>query len=290
MTRIVFVHGIHQQGKSPEKLADEWLGALDPALHAAGYSGAALKPDIPFYGDVLYELSDRRGGPAVAQGVGGVPDEEAEFLSEGMEEIAAKDDRVDEAAIDAVADAIVTDQGLLSMSRRTNAIARVIEGLSPLHGDWALHVLHQAWVYLRKPGAGEQVDAIVAPHLSNGPAIVVAHSLGTIVSFKLLRRLALEGNPLEVPLFITVGSPLSLRTVRKALGPSFAPPKGVGRWLNAYDKDDFVALGQGLTRSTFAEGIENWGDVDNLKDDPHSIKGYLGDSKVAGAILKALTA
>ncbi len=290
MTRIVFVHGIHQQGKSSQSLRDEWLDALGPALASAGYDGPALAPDVPFYGDRLWELADRQGGPTIAQGGGAVPSDEAAFLATSLDEVVQKVDAVDEAAVQAEEDklGLAVDQGIFGMSRRANAIARVIESVSPLHGDVALRVLHQAWVYLRKPGAAEEIDAIVAPHFKDGPCIVVAHSLGTIVSFKLLRRLALQGQPLDVPLFITLGSPLSLRAVRGALGPAFAPPKGIGRWLNAYDVDDFVALGQGLTRGTFAEGIENWGEVENLKDDPHSIKGYLADAKVTSALLKAL--
>lgn len=292
MTRIVFVHGIHQQGKSTESLRAEWLEALEPALASAGYAGPALVPDVPFYGDRLWELADRRGGPAVAQGAGEMPSDEAEFLARSLDEVVEKVDMVDESAVQAEEEklSLAVDQGIFGMSRRANAIARVIEAVSPLHGDVALRVLHQAWVYLRKPGAAEEIDAIVAPHFKEGPCIVVAHSLGTIVSFKLLRRLALQGQPLDVPLFVTLGSPLSLRAVRGALGPAFAPPKGIGRWLNAYDVDDFVSLGQGLTRGTFAEGIENWGEVENLKDDPHAIKGYLGDAKVAGALLKVLQA
>jgi hypothetical protein len=288
MVKVVFVHGINQQGKTPEGLCAEWLGALAPALAKAGYAGAALTPATPFYGDVLFELASARADAVRAQGPGAASAGEEEFLAEGLEEIAAKDERVDGNEIAAIAeDEAVVDQGLFAMDRRVNAIARVLERISPFHGDITSRLLRQAYVYLRQPGAAEQIDARVAPHFSDGPCVIVAHSLGTVVSFKLLRRMALEGRPLDVPLFLTLGSPLSLRTVRKALGPSFAPPKGVRRWFNAYDKDDFVALGQGLTRSTFAEGIENWGEVANTRDDAHGITGYLSDPKVAAAILAA---
>jgi hypothetical protein len=291
MTKLIFVHGINQQGKSSDSLSVEWLESLAKALAAAGYAGTPLTPVVPFYGDVLKTLSDGQETGATAQGAGDVSSGEAAFLAEGLEEIAAKDPRVDGNEVAAVADDVAVDaQGLFAMDRRINAIVRVIERVSPVHGDWALRLLKQAYVYLRQPGAAEQIDARVAPAFSDGPCIIVSHSLGTIVSFKLLRRMALEGRPLDVPLFITLGSPLSLRTVRNALGPSFTPPKGIGHWFNAYDKDDFVALGQGLTRSTFAEGIENWGDVNNARGDDHGIAGYLSDSKVVSIILGALAA
>jgi pimeloyl-ACP methyl ester carboxylesterase len=56
------------------------------------------------------------------------------------------------------------------------------------------------------------VDAKVRPALEAGPCIVVAHSLGTVVAFKLLRA-----HTQDVPLFVTLGSPLGLTSVQSAL-------------------------------------------------------------------------
>lgn len=291
MTRLIFVHGINQQGKTAESLRDEWLAPLRKGLDRAGYAGGDLEPEVPFYGDELFALSDGVStGGVSAQGAGAASEDEAEFLAEGLEEIIAREARIDANEVAALAEdeaGNVVGQGF-PMHRRINAIARVIERVSPLHGDLTLRLLRQAFVYLRQPGAADRIDAKVAPFFVDGPCVIVSHSLGTIVSFKLLRRLALEGRSLNVPLFVSLGSPLSLRTVRKALGPSFSPPAGIGHWFNAYDKDDFVALGQGLTRSTFAEGIENWGGVNNPAGEDHGIAGYLEDGKVSAAILEAL--
>jgi hypothetical protein len=291
--KLVFVHGINQQNKSLEKVRDEWAGPLNDRLAELGMP-AIPEPAVPFYGDVLFNAtSGPATGHVAAQGSGdprAVAEDEAQFLENAMNEIAAGDARIDESEVsDVVAqgDAGPVGQGF-PMHRRINAIVRVIERISPFHGDIALRVLKQAFTYLKRPGAGEEVDAIVAPHLRDGPAVIVAHSLGTIVSFRLLRRMALEGYPLEVPLFVTLGSPLSLRTVRSALGPKYLKPDLVGRWINAYDPDDFVALGQGLTERTFAGGIDNLGDIENIKTDAHSIVGYISDRRIAEAIGKAL--
>ena len=296
MAKLIFVHGIKQEGKTAESLTAEWMDALRPALAKAGYAGADVIPAVPFYGDILADLASGTAAlMAEAQG-GAMPlagAEEAAFLAEGMEEIAAKNPRVDSNAVAKESEKIAateppTAQGGFSPHNRIlNSVVRVLERLSPLHGDVTLRLLNQAYVYLRQPGAGDQIDARVAPHLADGPCVIVAHSLGTIVTFKLLRRLALEGRPLDVPLLVTVGSPLSLRTVRKALGPSFKPPAGIGHWLNAYDVDDFVALGQGLTKATFADGIENR-QVENSGDDAHAIAGYLADAEIVKAIVARL--
>jgi hypothetical protein len=298
MAKLIFVHGIKQEGKTSESLTTEWMDALTPALAKAGYAGAALTPAVPFYGDILADLA-KGTAPSMAEAQGGAMPlagaEEAAFMAEGMEEIAAKNPRVDSNQVAEEAEKIAAIEGATAQgggfsphNRVLNSVVRVLERVSPLHGDVTLRLLRQAYVYLRQPGAGDQIDARVAPHLSDGPCVIVAHSLGTIVTFKLLRRLALEGRPLDVPLLVTVGSPLSLRTVRKALGPSFKPPTGIGHWLNAYDVDDFVALGQGLTKATFADGIENR-QVENSGGDAHAIAGYLADSEVVKAIVARLT-
>lgn len=291
--KLVFVHGINQQGKSSEKIRDEWSGPLNRRLAELGMP-AIPEPAAPFYGDVLFAATSGAATDHVAgQGsgdAGGIAEDEAQFLEDAMNEIAAADARIDEGDVaDVVAQGDVGPVGQgFPMHRRINAIVRVIERISPFHGDIALRVLKQAFTYLKRPGAGEEVDAIVAPHLRDGPTVIVAHSLGTIVSFRLLRRMALEGKPLEVPLFVTLGSPLSLRTVRSALGPKYLKPDLVGRWINGYDPDDFVALGQGLTGRTFCGGIDNIDDIENIKTDAHSIVGYISDRRVAAAIGEAL--
>lgn len=175
------------------------------------------------------------------------------------------------------------------MDRRINAVLRVIERLSPLHGDVCMSLLKQAYAYLKRPGVDNLVDAIVRPALDAGPAVVVAHSLGTVVTFKLLRQLALEKRPIRVPLLVTLGSPLPLMAVQAALGPAFVIPSGVGRWLNAVNPDDLIALGRGLDASDFTTGIENLLDIHNVPGNPHSIKGYIGDKRVAEATLAACT-
>lgn len=285
--RLVLVHGINQQGKSEEALRRTWLGHLDFALKRVGaFDGQDVA--LPFYGDKLKELTDAGPG-AVAQGAGGTADpDEAMFLAEALTEQAeaagATRDEIRAAARQPAGAAV--DQSSV-MNRRVNALVRVLERISPLHGDLVIRVLGQAYAYLKQPGCGAAIDELVRPAFQCGPAVVVGHSLGTVVSFKLLRELALAGNPVEVPLFVTVGSPLSLMAVQKALGPEFLVPPGVGRWVNGVDPDDFIALGRGLDGDSFAAGIDDYLDIDNLEDDPHAIEGYLRDQRIATAIAEA---
>jgi hypothetical protein len=283
--RLVLVHGINQQGKSEESLKDDWLRYCEAGLSRpfAGQANALL----PFYGDRLAALTDAAEG-AVAQGFASSSSEEASFVADALGEQVQ--------AVGGTREAILREERSVPrgaveqgfpMDRRINAMARVLERLSPLHGNLVMRLLRQAYAYLKKPAAGSAVDAIVRPVLDAGPAVVVSHSLGTVVTFKLLRQLALEGRPLEVPLYVTLGSPLPLLAVRAALGPAFSVPGGVQRWINGVDANDFIALGQGLEAPSFAGPIDNLTDIKNIPGDPHAIVGYLKDRRVASAIAQA---
>lgn len=86
---------------------------------------------------------------------------------------------------------------------------------------------------------------------------------------------------------MTIGSPLTLRTVQASLGPPLSKLSGIVRWLNAVDPDDFVALGRGLDESIFSGGVENLVDVVHTSGDAHALETYLGDRRVAEAIAGA---
>lgn len=93
----------------------------------------------------------------------------------------------------------------------------------------------------------------------------------------------------QVPLYITVGSPLGVRSIRDQLKP-LKSPKPAKAWYNAYDERDLVAL-YPLDRDNFpvTPAITNDGKVKNHTDNRHGVVGYLDDPAVAKAIYDALT-
>jgi hypothetical protein len=271
--RLVLVHGINQEGKSEEIIRRDWIGALEDAL---GQPGRFARAEVlaPFYGEELATLTE--GGTldqAVAQGVA-EDDEERAFVTAGLQQMALdaglSDNRI-------AAEEQAVTQGF-PHDRRFIAIVRLLEGHSPLHGEVALRLLKQAYAYLKRLHVADAVDRIVEPVLAAGPCVVVAHSLGTVVTFKLLRKLGQT-----VPLFLTLGSPLAIVSVQTALKKPRRVPGGVARWFNGLDPNDFVTLGRPLTAETFADGIENRTEVKN-GDDAHAIKAYLHDPVVSQTI------
>lgn len=289
--RMILVHGINQQTKSAERIAEEWLGVLRAIYAAQGADPLARlsRIDSAFYGDLLFELSTAKvRAQAVAQGAEEAPDDFDAFAVDALREMALRMGAT-EAQIDAEMAETAVPQGAGPHKRWLKAIARVIETISPLHGTLALRVLGQAHAYIRNDHVHREVDKLVRPLFEDDePAIVVSHSLGTIVSYALLREFAANGRPRSVPLFVTLGSPLGIDSVRKGFRKPRIKPDNVRRWVNGADPEDFVALRPELTAASFGAGIENYPDIDNGHDDPHGIAGYLQDPRIVRAIADAI--
>ncbi|MCP5048175.1 MAG: hypothetical protein GY940_13470 [bacterium] len=79
--------------------------------------------------------------------------------------------------------------------------------------------------------------------------MLIAHSMGTIISYDVLRNLGHPDPKLEVPYFVTIGSPLGLPHVKSKIikergyDPKVRTPSIVTKsWINYADKDDPVAI------------------------------------------------
>ncbi|MGC5010618.1 hypothetical protein ACLQ2R_07630 [Streptosporangium sp. DT93] len=110
----------------------------------------------------------------------------------------------------------------------------------------------------------------------NRPKVVIAHSLGSVVTYE-----TLWANPdLKVELLITLGSPLGMRDVifdhlvPAPVNGRGERPRTVGRWVNIADKDDIAAIPPGL-RTCFT-GVDQEALVDLDWIDFHTVEKYLG--------------
>ena len=170
------------------------------------------------------------------------------------------------------------------------AIVRTIEKVSPFKGTIALRVLDQAHAYIRNQYVHDLVNDKVRPVFEDDePAIIVSHSLGTIVSYALLREFARNGRPRQSPLWLTLGSPLGIDAIRKGFTKPRVRPADVARWVNGADPEDFVALRPALAATDYGPDIENISDIENGAENPHSIVAYLDDERIAKFIADAIT-
>lgn len=300
MTRqLVLIHGRAQQNKDSDALKAEWLDALRVGLDQSGLTIPITTEDVhfPFYGDTLYQMVGGAGAEAAADVIvrGSGDQDEERFTRAIMREIQQKIG-IDDAKLAAVAGQDVIERGPLNWEW-FQGFLRAVDRYVP-HGSGSSIALftHDVYEYLKNSTIREVIDTGVAEAFTPGiETVVVAHSLGTVVAYNLLRNQGhLRG--WRVPLLITLGSPLAVNEIRKTLR-AFSParcPQCVGGWSNAMDERDVVAL-YPLDTASFplapAEpAIRNKTNVRNETSNHHGIAGYLADKEVAKWIYDALTA
>lgn len=291
MTRLILVHGINNEENTADRISDEWIDSIRAAARKDSAWAAKLRANTsaPFYAKTLSEPPALKAA-AISQGIDDAPDDFADFADSALYEMALRIGATPEELAAEAGDGPIP-QGKGPHKQWVKAIARVIERISPLRGRLALRILRQAHVYLNRPHVAEAVDNLVRPVFEDdGRMVIVAHSLGTIVSYKLLREFAKEGMPRNCPLFLTLGSPLSIEVVKRKFTKPRGRPADVARWVNGTDPEDFVALNNELTIDNFGPGIDNIPDIHNGKDNPHSITDYLSDNRIAEMIAREFPA
>jgi alpha-beta hydrolase superfamily lysophospholipase len=183
----------------------------------------------------------------------------------------------------------VRERGVLNWGWVQGILSEIDRKLPWASGASIALFTHDVYQYLHKPNLRSLMDDGVRSAFKPGAeTVVVAHSLGTVVAYNVLKREGAERD-LNVPVFMTLGSPLAVSVVKKALRP-IAHPRCVGRWFNAMDERDIVALFP-LTADHFdiEPPIENKVDIDNPTRNRHGITGYLGDPEVARRLYEAVS-
>ncbi len=276
---IVLIHGIHQNGKNPLVLKNEWIHEIQKGLSLIGQQFTPSNHNItmPFYGDALAELiesnKNTRGGANTAS--------QEEFLVQQL--LPIMEDHISKSSQRTRGSATLPkERGKGIHKLWLKRTAQAIEILSPLKGRIALKFLKQANAYLMVQSIKEEINDIVRPYLINDvPKIVISHSLGTVISYFLFQE-AIKNNELkcDIPLFITMGSPLSLKIIQEQIGlkPEIIP--NIKSWVNVTDKEDFIALGGNLNTDYFKTNIKNYDCIDNGYNDPHSLSGYISSKPV----------
>lgn len=293
MVELVLLHGRSQQGRDPDALKKDWVAALDRGLAAVGLSRPIGTDQVrfPYYGDTLDQLTagltPEQAVDVVVRGEG-IDDEERAFIQAYLAEI-CRDRGITDDMIRATGGVVVAEKGPLDWDW-VHATLRAIDELVP--GASAAVVAaatRDVYAYLQRPVVRDEVDGALRLAITPGvPTVVVAHSLGSVVAFSMLRRRGAELG-WKVPLLVTVGAPLGIAGVRAALAP-IGHPECVRSWFNARDPLDIVAL-HPLDRRHFdiRPKVTNYSKVANSSGNHHGIDGYLEDAEVARRIHAGLS-
>lgn len=287
--RLLLVHGRAQEGKSSEMIEQEWMAALRRGFAEVGFAEPpGLRIDAPFYGNKLIEFLDHRNLPQadeVATRGGAIDDGYADFLAEVATQ-ASEQNKVTDPEIDSELEPGPQERGPANWGW-VQAIIRIIDRRAPDISSLGIgELLRDVFVYVNDPPVRRAINNIVAAALTDEPTVVIAHSLGSVVGYEVLR----QHSPNKVPRLVTVGSPLGIRAIRRRLTMPLTMPTGVAGWYNALDVHDVVAL-YPLDAENFgiSPPIENYSMVLNRTDNKHGISGYLEDPAVAKRIASAIS-
>ncbi|WP_425844438.1 hypothetical protein [Agrococcus sp. TSP3-2-1] len=285
---LVLIHGRQQQGLNAEEEKAKWLRALHDGMDAIGVSMPLREDDVRFayYGDALDRLQHGRPGvEVIIRGEASVEELEAAFSAPLLEQWA---DSLSHGAFSSE----VRDE---SLERNVLGHPRVRRVLQWLNDNWSIAgaaslywLTRDVYLYLNSARVQRAIDQGVEAALARTePMVVVGHSLGSVVAHSVVSRLQ-PADGWQVPLLVTLGSPLAIRAVRESLASPVYPPV-VSEWLNAFDARDVVAL-HPLTQQTFPTDrvIHNHDGVDNASADHHAVDKYLEDPGVARWLHDAL--
>ena len=308
MAVVVLVHGIAQEQESADSLEAEWLPALAGGLRTAGYSEladqvwrsqggpGAIDVRMAFYGDRFLRPGAQGTDPGRL-----TPDaqELAEVLARAWLERAAaepttpRDQHTAQVELGGLDDTLGQAQGLGNAARSAAASLARLRWFAPHGMAFAQRFVDKALVQVTRYFTDEKVrdyaQEQVAKLIGPDTRVLVGHSLGSVVAYEAAQRIQ---QPL--PLLVTMGSPLGLRTIiyerLQPQPPGF--PIQVGRWMNVAARDDFVAavpnlsllFGSGRPETSVFEG--GW-TVDNGSE-PHRATFYLTKGEIGRPIARAL--
>jgi hypothetical protein len=293
--QLVFVHGRAQERLDSVALKAEWIDAWKHGLAKSGLAMPIAEPDVrfPYYGDTLEQmtggLSADEAARIVVRGESS-DDDEQEFVRDYLRQVQDAHG-ISDAEVAAAVSLDVQARGVLNWGWVQGVLGVLDQKVPGASSASVALATTDVYRYLTRPAMRAAMDAGVRSAFAPGrETVVVAHSLGTVIAYNVLRAKVAPEEALHVPQFITLGSPLAVSVVKKQIRP-IGHPACARSWFNAMDPDDVVAL-FALDAEHFDvdPAIENKTDVDNFTENQHGISGYLADPVVAKRIHDALVA
>jgi len=250
MTRIVLVHGAFNELWGPHELKARWSPALRDGLWHHGVEIDDADIEVCFYGDLFRRAPGTEWDEKIEQSRAGIADALTDLA--GADAITALGQAASDAAFDRTVDMVT--------------------------------------IMATDPDLRTKMRARIEPLVGDDTRVIVAHSLGTVLSY-----MALSNHPQwNVHTFVTLGSPLASDMIFGSLDPK--PVDGVGiwpgsveRWVNVRavgDKAAAVPLGERFGQSPSGRSVE-----DVLVDNghrAHAPEPYMNSPATGEAVAAAL--
>lgn len=271
MVDIVGIHGVGWHDSSRDEMLESWRAHLARGLKDVRSSRHAdFTLEAAFYGSRYNVAPGRKGDVPERDLTEGF---EVDFLTELSAALGDADQLADRKAY--------LPGSVQWLLRRLESTSFFVGA-----GQYALiRFIKQVGRYFADPELrmGAQEEFLKA--VGDGAEVVVAHSLGSVIAYDVLR----EEPSVRVNTLVTVGSPLGLRVIRERLG--IAPdapgqcPAGVRRWVNVAAEEDAVA-----TVKTLGDHYANVEDkqIRNSRLKAHAAVRYLAAVPTSEAIRLAI--
>lgn len=309
MAHVTFIHGISNK-PAPAELLRIWREALAGAPEALPLGDFGVTTELVYWADLFYDKPDDNVGayegvlentPEAVDGSGDAPPpaprsaEEAAFLDGLRKQLTVMSD----AEIGA-ADAAVPAQPQGALERvplpwflKKRILNAFLRDVHHYLFDVEFAPPGRAPVPIQRTIRERFVQALASPQVSR-PHIVVAHSMGTVIAYDCLKRVA--ACP-AVDGLITLGSPLGLDEVQDKLQPGWSRDAGfphekvAGRWVNVFDRLDPVCGFDPRFANDFRRGGAAAVEDSPVQNDGawrHSITKYLRQPAVCRALRQML--
>lgn len=283
---VVGVHGIWQGAATGKQLSEWWKRALADGLAAADAPDLRVPSfSVPSYTRALRCSSRRLGAelvPVETTGLGELDEAEDDFAVESFEGLAAMGGGP---FAGGAPEESGPSLGVRDVSVR---LARAMAAFDTRFGrnasSVALRALREVYAYLEHEDRAERVRGIVSEAIGRETRVLVAHSLGSVVAYDILRRGEAMSAWGGIDLLITCGSPLRWPSVRRRIGEEYGLLRIPRRtdWVNVFDPADMVTGGAGLADVAARVRDEP---VENGASNPHAVVRYLDKRQTAEALL-----
>lgn len=256
MAHVTFIHGI--SNKPPqEELLRIWCRTLEDAAEPVGLKDLGVKTSLVYWADLMYEKADENTAAheghlentaAALDGADVAPPQpanaaEAAFLDGLRRQLTSLDDDELETAPPVIAAGeAVLERIPLPWPLKKKFMNAYLRDVHHYLFDVEFAPPGKNPVRIQQVIRKRFVDAVCHPETSR-PHIVVSHSMGTVIAYDCLRRVA---DCAKVDGLITIGSPLGLDEVQDKLKPEWSRPNGfpgervAGNWINLFDRLDPV--------------------------------------------------
>lgn len=310
MAHVTFIHGIANKPPAPDLLRI-WRDALANAADPVPLGDLGVSSTLVYWADLLYEKPDEN---LVAHE--GVLENTAAAVDAGGGAAPPQPRSPEEAAFIASLRGHMTGLSDAEMASSPAAVPAAPQGaLERVPLPWFLKkaildaFLRDVHHYLfdvefappnRSPAVRIQktirerfVESVCSADITP-PHIVISHSMGTVIAYDCLKRVAPCA---RVDGFITLGSPLGIDEIQDKLQPGwsraggFPHEKVAGEWVNVYDRlDPVCGFDPELANDYRRDGAPRVRDVAVQNDGAwrHSITKYLRQPQFLIALKRML--